>query len=169
MTWMNENLHRIFFPPPFFCTLSIYTVLHSSCGMRRNVGLQTVTLCASVFAHETVHSVPISLRHQIVQQRVDGSTEVEEHRGHQVEILRQVVQEILRVGVCAIEGCVVFCDVQVDRRHSLIGPFIRIRICLKSKGGEARVSTSACADLVLCDYVTGGFATLPKGADPRIS
>lgn len=87
--------------------------------MRRNMGLQTMRLCASVFAHETVHSVPISLRHQIVQQRVDGSTEVEEHRGHQIEILREIVQEILRGSVCAVEGCVVFCGVQVHRCHGL--------------------------------------------------
>lgn len=139
--------------------------------MRRNVGLQTVRLCASVFAHETVHGMPVSLRHQIVQQRVDGGTEVEEHRRHQVEVLRQVVEEILRVGVCAVKGRVVFRGVHVLRCHgNLIRLFIRIRICLRSRGGEARVSTGACADaLAFCKHVPGELVTLPLGVDHGVS
>lgn len=139
--------------------------------MRHNVGLQTIRLCASVFAHETVHSMPVSLRHQIVQQRVDGGAQVEEHRRRQVDILRQVVEEVLRVGARAVKERVVFCGVHVLRCHgNLIRLFIRIRICLRSMGGEARVSTGACADaLAFCKHVPGGLVTLPLGVDHGVS
>lgn len=151
----------------FFCMFSV----HGGRGRRRNVGLQTMRLCASVFAHETVHSMPVSLRHQIVQQRVDGGAEVEEHRRHQVDVLRQVVEEILGVGVRAVKGHVVFCGAHVLRCHgNLIRLFTCIRICLRSRGGEARVSTGACADaLAFCKHIPGGLVTLPLGVDHGVS
>lgn len=57
---------------------------------------------------EAADGLSVPGRHQVVQQGVDSRAEVEENRGHQVEILRQVVQEIhvcVRVCVCLVEGC----------------------------------------------------------------
>lgn len=57
----------------------------------RDRGAQPVGLCHRASACEAAHSASVPGRHQVVEQRVDGSAEVEEDGGHEVEILRQVV------------------------------------------------------------------------------
>lgn len=155
---------------------SKHAALNSGRGMWHIEGLQAIRRCAGVFVHEAVYSMPISLRHQIVQQGVDCSTEVEEHRGHQVEVLRQVVQKILRVHVRIIEGCVILCGGQVHWCHglrvcvsSLITLFIRISMRFISRDGEAGISISVRAKFGFCDYFMGGLVILPKGLYYRTS
>lgn len=69
-------------------------------------------------AYEAVHSVFVPHGHKIVQQGVDGGAEVEEHRGHEVEILSQEEVEQL-VGIVVVR--LVQSDVQMVQCHSVHG------------------------------------------------
>ena len=66
--------------------------------------------CETVCLHEATHSVSVPGGHQVVHQRVDGSTETGEDPGHHEKIKGCIQQFVI---VCTVSVCVIVCTVSV--------------------------------------------------------
>lgn len=123
---------------------------------RRCKRVPPVGLHVRVRAYETVHGVFVAHGHEVVEQRVDGGAEVEEHRRHQVEILDEEVEEIC---VCVVGVGLVEHVVQVVRRHHVVwddanGGERAMGATCRSYGHDGCCSDPCASTSIVCLHVS---------------